>query len=95
LQSVTAQQICAEKLTDKYDYVISCAIIRLPEFIPWVRKKIARKQIYALPNGVLYLIGGELQEETKSFKKYVFIKSLSDWFEEEFFETKKVVHLPV
>ena len=87
LQSVTAQQIRAEELTDKYDFVISRAITRLPEFVPWVRKNIARKQINAMPNGIIYLKGGDLQEETKPFKKYVFVKNLSDWFEEEFFET--------
>ena len=95
LQNVTAQQIRAEELTDKYDFVVSRAVTRLPEFVPWVRKNIAQKQINSLPNGIIYLKGGDLQEETKPFKKYVFIKNLSDWFEEEFFETKKVVHLPV
>ncbi len=69
LQSVTAQQIRAEELTDKYDYVISCAITRLPEFIPWVRKNTAQKQINALLNGIIYLKVGELQEETKPNKK--------------------------
>jgi 16S rRNA (guanine527-N7)-methyltransferase len=95
LQNVTAQQIRAEELTDKYDFVVSRAVTRLPEFVPWVRKNIAQKQINSLPNGIIYLKGGDLQEETKPFKKYVFIKNLSDWLEEEFFETKKVVHLPV
>jgi 16S rRNA (guanine527-N7)-methyltransferase len=89
LQNVTAQQIRAEELTDKYDFVISRAITRLPEFVPWVRKNIAQKQINALPNGIIYLKGGDLQEETKPFKKYVFVNNLSDWFEEELFETKK------
>jgi 16S rRNA (guanine527-N7)-methyltransferase len=95
LQNVIAQQIRAEELTDKYDFVVSRAVTRLPEFVPWVRKNIAQKQINAMPNGIIYLKGGDLQEETKPFKKYVFVKNLSDWFEEEFFETKKVVHLPL
>ena len=95
LQNVTAQQIRAEELTEKYDFVVSRAVTRLPEFVPWVCKNIAQKQINSLPNGIIYLKGGDLQEETKPFKIYVFVKSLSDWFEEEFFETKKVVHLPV
>ncbi len=69
LQNVTAQQIRAEELTDKYDFVMSRAVTRLPEFIPWVRKNTAQKQINALPNGIIYLKGGELQEETKSYKK--------------------------
>jgi 16S rRNA (guanine527-N7)-methyltransferase len=95
LQNATAQQIRAEELTEKYDFVISRAVTRLPEFVGWVQNNIARKQINSLPNGILYLKGGDLQEETKPFKKYVFVKNLSDWFDEEFFETKKVVHLPM
>lgn len=95
LQNVTAQQIRAEELTGKYDFVVSRAVTRLPEFVSWVQKNIARKQINALSNGILYLKGGDLQEEIKPFKKNVFVKDLSDYFEEEFFETKKIVHLPV
>ena len=95
LQNATAQQSRAEELSDKYDFVISRAVTRLPEFVPWVRKNIAQKQINAMPNGIIYLKGGDLQEETKPFKNRVFVKNLSDWFEEEFFETKKVVHLPL
>ena len=95
LQNATAQQIRAEELSEKYDFVISRAVTRLPEFVPWVRKNIAQKQINAMPNGIIYLKGGDLQEETKPFKNRVFVKNLSDWFAEEFFETKKVVHLPL
>ncbi len=95
LQNVTAQQIRAEELTEKYDFVVSRAVTRLSEFVPWVQNNIARKQINSFPNGIIYLKGGDLQEETKPFKKKVFVKDLSDWFEEEFFKTKKVVHLPL
>ncbi len=95
LKNVTAEQIRAEQLTDKYDFVVSRAVTRLPEFVPWVRKNISKKQINAMPNGIIYLKGGDLQEETKSFRQNIFIKDLSNYFEEEFFETKKVVHLPL
>lgn len=95
LKNVTAEQIRAEQLTDKYDFVVSRAVTRLPEFVPWVRKNIAKKQINAMPNGIIYLKGGDLQEETKPFKRNVFIKELSTCFGEEFFKTKKVVHLPL
>jgi 16S rRNA (guanine527-N7)-methyltransferase len=95
LKNVTAGQIRAEQLTDKYDFVVSRAVTRLPEFVPWVRKNIAKKQINAMPNGIIYLKGGDLQEETKQFKRNIFIKNLSDYFEEEFFKTKKVIHLPL
>ncbi|GAB1454371.1 16S rRNA (guanine(527)-N(7))-methyltransferase RsmG [Draconibacterium sp.] len=95
IENVTAEQIRAEQLADKYDFVVSRAVTRLPEFVPWVRKNIAKKQINTMPNGIIYLKGGDLQEESKPFKRYVFIKDLSDYFGEEFFKTKKVVHLPL
>ncbi len=95
LENVTAEQIRAEQLTDKYDFVVSRAVTRLPEFVPWVRKNISKKQINAMPNGIIYLKGGDLQEESKPFKRNIFIKNLSDYFEEEFFQTKKVLHLPL
>lgn len=95
LINVTAEQIRAEQLTDKYDFVVSRAVTRLPEFVLWVRKNIAKKQINAMPNGIIYLKGGDLQEETKPFKRNIFIKDLSGYFTEEFFKTKKVVHLPL
>jgi 16S rRNA (guanine527-N7)-methyltransferase len=95
IENVTTEQIRAEQLADKYDFVVSRAVTRLPEFVPWVRKNIAKKQINTMPNGIIYLKGGDLQEESKPFKRYVFIKDLSDYFGEEFFKTKKVVHLPL
>lgn len=95
LQNVSAEQIRAEQLTDKYDFVVSRAVTRLPEFVPWVQKNISKKQINALPNGILYLKGGDLTEEVKPYRKKIFIQELSDYFEEPFFETKKVVHLPL
>jgi len=95
LKNVKADQIRAEQLNEKYDFVVSRAVIRLPEFVPWVQKNITKKQMNALPNGILYLKGGDLTEELKPFRKTVFVQELSDWFKEEFFETKKVVHLPL
>jgi 16S rRNA (guanine527-N7)-methyltransferase len=95
LKNTTAQQIRAEELKDKYDFVVSRAVTRLPEFVPWVQKNILTKQINPMPNGILYLKGGDISAEIKPFKRSVFVKELSDYFEEEFFETKKVVHLPV
>ncbi|HSH19174.1 MAG TPA: 16S rRNA (guanine(527)-N(7))-methyltransferase RsmG [Draconibacterium sp.] len=95
LKNVTAEKIRAEELTEKYDFVVSRAVTRLPEFVPWVRKNISRKQINPMPNGIIYLKGGDLEEEIKPFNKYIFVQNLSNYFEEEFFETKKVVHLPL
>ena len=95
LRNVTAQQIRAEELKDKYDFVVSRAVTRLPEFVPWVQKNISAKQINPMPNGILYLKGGEISAEIKPYKRSVFVKNLSDYFDEEFFDTKKVVHLPL
>ena len=95
LENVLAEQIRAEQLTDKYDFVVSRAVTRLPEFVPWVRKNIAKKQINPMPNGIIYLKGGELEEEIKPFRKNIFVQEISSFFSEEFFETKKVVHLPL
>ena len=95
LQNLTAEQIRAEQLRDKYDFVVSRAVTRLPEFVPWVSFNISKKQINPLPNGILYLKGGDLKEELKPFGKRVFVQELSAYFNEPFFETKKVVHLPI
>lgn len=95
LKNATAQQIRAEELKEKYDFVISRAVTRLPEFVPWVQKNISTKQSNPMPNGILYLKGGEISAELKPFKRSVFVKNLSDYFDEDFFETKKVVHLPI
>ncbi|MCF6356670.1 MAG: 16S rRNA (guanine(527)-N(7))-methyltransferase RsmG [Draconibacterium sp.] len=93
LTNVKAEQIRAEQLIDKYDFVISRAVTRLPEFVNWIRKNISKKQKNALPNGIIYLKGGDLTEEIKPFRNNVFIQNLSEYFDEEFFETKKVLHL--
>jgi 16S rRNA (guanine527-N7)-methyltransferase len=93
LKNVTAEQIRAEQLNEKYDFVVSRAVTRLPEFVQWVRKNIAKKQINAIPNGIIYLKGGDIKDEIKPFKRNIFVQDLSDYFGEEFFETKKVVHL--
>uniref|UniRef100_UPI003217DB16 16S rRNA (guanine(527)-N(7))-methyltransferase RsmG n=1 Tax=uncultured Draconibacterium sp. TaxID=1573823 RepID=UPI003217DB16 len=95
LKNVRAEQIRAEQLNEKYDFVVSRAVTRLPEFVPWIRKNISRKSFNALPNGVIYLKGGDLTEEIKPFRKSVFVQDLAEYFDEEFFETKKVLHLPL
>jgi 16S rRNA (guanine527-N7)-methyltransferase len=93
LKNVTAEQIRAEQLNEKYDFVLSRAVTQLPEFVLWVRKNISRTQKNAVPNGILYLKGGDIRDELKPFKKNVFVQNLSDYFEEDFFTTKKLVYL--
>ena len=95
LTNVTAEQIRVEQMKNKYDFVVSRAVTRLPEFVPLVRKNISEKQLNAIPNGIIYLKGGDLTTELQPFKKQVFVQEISNYFEEEFFETKKIVHLPL
>ena len=95
IKNVVAEQIRAEQLNGKYDFIVSRAVTRLPEFVKWIRKNISHKQKNALINGILYLKGGDLEEELKPFGKNIFVQNLSEYFDEEFFETKKLVHLPI
>lgn len=95
LENVIADQVRAEELKSKYDFIISRAVTSLPEFLKWIRKNISAEQRNAMPNGVLYLKGGDLQQELKPFGKQVLVFNLSEYFHEEFFETKRLVYLPV
>jgi len=95
LKNISAEQIRAEQINEKFDFIVSRAVTRLPEFIPWVRKNISQKQRNAIPNGILYLKGGNIEEEIQPFKKNIYIQELSEYFYEDFFETKKLVHLPL
>ena len=94
LKNITTEQIRAEQIKEKYDFVVSRAVTQLPEFVQWVRKNISQKQHNAIPNGIIYLKGGDLTAELKPFKNQVFVQEIDKYFEEEFFDTKKIVHLP-
>jgi 16S rRNA (guanine527-N7)-methyltransferase len=95
LTNVVAEQVRAEQLTSKYDFVVSRAVTSLPEFVKWIRKNVSADHRNAMPNGILYLKGGDLTEELKPFGKRSVVYNLSDYFAEEFYETKKLVYLPV
>lgn len=95
LKNVKAQQIRAEELKLQYDFVVSRAVTRLKEFYGWVKGKVRNESTHALQNGILYLKGGDLEEELAEAKRPVQVYNISDFFKEEFFETKKVVHLPM
>ncbi len=94
LKNLKAEQRRAGTFDDRFDFIVSRAVTNMPDFVKWVRKNIAKKNSHKLPNGVLYLKGGDLTEELALFPKAV-EHHLSDFFEEEFFETKKVVYLPL
>ncbi len=93
LENVEAEQIRAEQVRGKYDFVVSRAVTRMKPFLQWIRKNIGAESVNHLPNGVLYLKGGDLSAELNEIRRPHTIYPLSGWFEEEFFETKVVVHV--
>jgi 16S rRNA (guanine527-N7)-methyltransferase len=92
LTNVRAEQKRAETVKEEFDFIVSRAVTNMPDFVKWVRGKIKKGQNHDLPNGILYLKGGDLTEELQVFQK-VTLYNLSDYFSDAFFETKKVVHL--
>ncbi len=94
LQNLKAEQKRAELVTDKFDFIVSRAVTNMPDFVTWVKGKTKKQSVHDLENGILYLKGGDLSEELKDFPKAT-LYNLSDFFSDEFFETKKVVHLPL
>lgn len=83
-----------EEVKDTYDFIVSRAVAQMETFHRWVKNKVHKNQKHALKNGILYLKGGDLSEELANFPKAT-IYNLPDFFEEDFYETKKVVHLPM
>jgi 16S rRNA (guanine527-N7)-methyltransferase len=94
LQNVKAEQMRAENVKEEFDFIVSRAVTNMPDFVKWVKDKVKKKQNHELKNGVLYLKGGDLTEELQDFPKATQY-DLADYFKTEFFETKKVVHLPL
>lgn len=92
LKNVRAEQKRAENVNEEFDFIVSRAVTNMPDFVKWVRGKVKKDQNHDLPNGILYLKGGDLTEELQVFQR-VSVYNLSDYFGDEFFETKKVVHL--
>ncbi|KQS23819.1 16S rRNA (guanine(527)-N(7))-methyltransferase RsmG [Dyadobacter sp. Leaf189] len=95
LDNVRAEQTRAEKLDESYEFVVSRAVTRITPFVGWVRKNINRNSFHELRNGILYLKGGDLAEELGELNQKNRVYALSDYFSEEFFETKKVVYVPL
>lgn len=95
LRNVRAEQKRVEDVKAKYDFIVSRAVTAFPRFTNMVQKNVAPEQQNALPNGILYLKGGDFKKEIKRYGDKIAIFKISDYFEEEFFETKKVVYLPI
>lgn len=94
LKNVKAEQKRAELVKGDFDFIVSRAVTNMPDFVFWINDKIKKQHKHTLKNGILYLKGGDLSEELKDFPKAT-LYDLSEIFEDEFFETKKVVHLPL
>lgn len=94
LKNVTTEHGRAEKVKGKFDFIVSRAVTTMPDFVGWVRNKVRKESHHSIPNGILYLKGGDLQEELKDFKKAT-VYELDAVFDDPFFETKKVVHVPL
>lgn len=95
LKNVSGEQIRAELVKKEYDFIVSRAVTRLKEFYGWVHKKVKKVSVHPLDNGILYLKGGDLEEELAELKRIHQVYNLADYFKEEFFETKKVVFVPL
>lgn len=93
LTNVTTEWSRAENVKDKFDFVVSRAVMPLADLVKLIRKNIAKDSHNAMPNGLICLKGGELANEVMPMKSHTLITDLSDYFEEEFFETKKVVYV--
>lgn len=93
LSNVNGQHIRVEEVKQKFDFVISRAVTAFPRFVSMVRTKISDQSSNDLPNGILYLKGGDFNEEIEPFGKQIKVYELSSFFQEEFFETKKLIHM--
>lgn len=93
LQNVQASHARAETIKDRYDFIVSRAVTQMPVFLTWVKGKSAKKNLHNLKNGVLYLKGGDLSEELAGLRYPVKEFPISEFYKEEFFETKKVVYV--
>ena len=95
LKNCHPEHLRGEDEKDKYDFVVSRAVMPLPDLLKIVRKNISKEQHNAMPNGVICLKGGDLQSETQPFRRIVESMELSTYFEEEWFKEKHVIYVPV
>jgi 16S rRNA (guanine527-N7)-methyltransferase len=95
LKNCHPEHLRGEEEKGKYDFVVSRAVMPLPDLMKIVRKNISKEQQNALPNGVICLKGGDLQAETQPFRRIVETEELSNWFDEEWFKEKHCIYVPV
>lgn len=95
LKNVTGQHARAQSIKDKFDFVVSRAVTAFPHFVNMVRKNISLEGKNSLPNGIIYLKGGDFNNEIKNYRKTIEIIDIKEFFDESYFETKKVIYLPI
>lgn len=95
LKNVEARQERVENLSEKFDFIVSRAVTRLDVFLSWTKSQCRKKNMHAMPNGILYLKGGDLSAELEMLNQSCQVFLVSDFFEEDFFKEKKIVYLPL
>ena len=95
LDNVSAEQARAEKVPNQFDFIVARAVTQLPKFMNWIRKKVKRTAFNELPNGALYLKGGDLRDEFSSIKETPTAYPIREFFDYEEFDQKYVIHVPV
>jgi len=95
LKNITTRHVRIEEEKSTFDFVVSRAVMTFPELIRLVQKNIGKTQRNALPNGLICLKGGETNKETAAFGKKALITSVRDYFQEPYFESKKIIYLPL
>lgn len=93
LKNVKADQVRVETMKEKFDFIVSRAVTAFPSFMTLVRNRILKDGFNELPNGIIYLKGGDFEEEIKDFRERITVYNIPEFFEEEFFETKKVIYM--
>ena len=93
LHNVKAEHLRVEGVKQKFDFVVSRAVTAFPAFYAMVENKVAKQSNNDLPNGILYLKGGDFEQEISGFRPWINIYNLHNYFEEEYFQTKSLIHL--
>lgn len=95
LKNVEAAQLRGENETSKFDFVVSRAVMPLPDLARMVKKNMSRRQNNAMPNGLICLKGGNVQAEIAPYRRSAEVMDISEWFEEEWFNDKHIIYLPL
>jgi 16S rRNA (guanine527-N7)-methyltransferase len=94
LKNVVAEHLRGEDEKGKYDFIVSRAVMPIPDLMKICKKNICKTQQNAMPNGIICLKGGNLEEELKPFKKIAEVYPISEWFQEEWFQEKNIIYIP-